>query len=74
MKLADAPVELRQLLPGVSIVGVIAHLHQRLAHTLQRQCQRVVDQARHLHAMPLQHDQVELGVVRNKDALSCEAT
>ena len=49
-KLADAPVELRQLLPGVGIVGVGAHLHQSLAHTLQRQCQRIVDQAGVAHA------------------------
>ena len=55
--------------------GDVAMTKQRLAERIQAVThargvhqvtadQRVIDQPRHLHAMPLQHDQVELGVVR----------
>ena len=49
----DSAIELRQLLPCICIVRFISQLHQRLAHPLKRQSQRVVDQLGTAHAQLL---------------------
>ena len=52
-QLADPPVELRQFLPDVGVVRAVAGLHERLAHPLERQRQRVLHQACISHAQLL---------------------